>query len=66
MKRTMSKKSKAKAEGDLRQGDRLSPKTWTYSNAPPPPRWTSLPEMTDEELVILAGSEAKTENSDEV
>src|SRR5271166_603866 len=51
------KLSNARAEGDLQPGDKFDTKIWTYFSAPPPPRWISLDEMTDEELAIIAGGE---------
>src|SRR5262249_35187853 len=53
-----SKLSNAKAEGVLRRGDRFDTRIWTHSVVPPPPpRWISLDEMTNDELAMIAAGE---------
>src|SRR5271166_3446374 len=56
--------NKAKAAGDVRVGDKFNARIWTCSTQPPAARWISLDEVSHEELVILARSEAKTQRSD--
>ena len=57
-----SKLNNAKAIGDVRVGDKFNAAIWTSPTQPPGARWVSLDEVSDEELVILLGSEAKTGN----
>jgi hypothetical protein len=45
----------AKADGTLQVGDRFDTKLWTHATEPPPARWISLAEVSDEELEIIAG-----------
>jgi hypothetical protein len=45
----------AKADGTLQVGDRFDTKLWTHAAEPPPARWISLAEVSDEELEIIAG-----------
>ncbi len=45
----------AKADGTLQVGDRFDTKLWTHATGPPPARWISLAEVSDEELEIIAG-----------
>src|SRR5271169_2167498 len=59
-----SKLSNAKASGDARVGDKFNAAIWTSPAQPPDARWVSLDEVSHEELVILAGRQAKTESSD--
>jgi len=56
--------NKAKASGDVRVGDKFNAAIWTSPAQPPAVRWVSLDEVSREELVILAGRQAKTEGSD--
>jgi hypothetical protein len=49
--------SKAKANGDLRVGDKYDTKIWTNPTEPPPPRFVTLADMEREELTIIAGKE---------
>jgi hypothetical protein len=44
----------AKADGSLQVGDRFDAKLWTHATEPPPARWISLAELSDEELKIIA------------
>lgn len=56
--------NKAKAAGEVRVGDRFNARIWTSPTQPSASRWVSLDELSDEELVILAGGEAETGSSD--
>lgn len=55
---------KAETAGDVRVGDKFDARIWTCPTQPPPARWVSLDELSDEELAFLAGGEAKTGSPD--
>jgi len=56
--------NRAKTAGEVRVGDRFDARIWTCPTQPPPARSVSLDEVSHEELVILAGGEAKIASSD--
>jgi hypothetical protein len=45
-----AKLKKAKADGEIKRADRFDIKVWTKSIPIPAPRWTSFPQMEDEEF----------------
>jgi hypothetical protein len=44
----------AKADGTLQIGDRFDTKLWTHASDPPPARWTSLAELSHDEMKLIA------------